>query len=923
MSPQSWARITELFEQALAHSAGERGRFLDTACGADAEVRAHVDSLLASHHQAEEESKRWSLVSDAVEDGDRIGPYVVLAKLGSGGMGDVFRVRDQRLGRDVALKILLPELAGDEEYTERFRREARAASVLEHPNICRLYDIGEWQGRPYITMELLEGQTLRQRLNSGPMELGEVLDVGIAVADALGAAHARGFVHRDIKPANIFLTANGQVKILDFGLAKRIRNALRPAAEEITLTNPRNVPGTPMYMSPEQILGDDADNRTDTFSLGVVLYEMAAGQTPFQGKTAADVFRRILGEPLLSPRALQPSLPAEVDRIILRALERDRDLRYQSALDLRAELRRVQRARDGARSEPEPQPATPRRGTALFWSLGVTASLVVAAVGFATHWKSRPTSANPTWLFAVDASEGSKDYPVFSPRGDRIAYSWTTPGGNASIYVKMLDAGRAVRLTAAGSAEIMPAWSPDGKYIAFVRPYGPQAGYYVMASLGGGEQKLAELYGLPPTLGGRNIDWSPDGTQVVIADRMAADEAPSIFAVSLVTHEKKKLVAGGAALGNPAFSPDGRSIAYTDGASYESYDLFVKPIDGGAPVQVTRDMQRIAGVTWTPDSRELVFSSNRSGLFTLWRVSSSGGTPRMEPGAGPDAYSPMLSRDGKRLAFVRCRMNVNLWETPLDGKAEPRNLTRATRLSAHPDISPDGARMAFASDRSGHWELWVSEITGENASRVTQFNSGVVASPRWSPDGRYLAFDARPEGHADVYLVGADGSGLKRITSGTSDDRNPTWSRDGKHLYFASDRSGKRQLWKAAITGGEPSLLMPVEAEYGVESADGKWIVYSHGGKLWKHPAAGGAPQELAPVRGHDFSLAGGSILFCAPGGTRTSVSRAGLASGKPIDLLSGIGPRAWGSIAVTPDGRRLVYDRIDRSDSEILVVEP
>lgn len=310
MTPDRWAKVTEIFDEALQVDAAARSQWLRDRCLNDQDLETQVRSLLLSHDQAEDDSGRWNAASSLLDDqAETIGPYRVLGRIGSGGMAEVYRVVDERLGREVALKMLLPELAGDAEFVERFRREARAASVLEHPNICRLYDIGEWRGRPYLTMELLEGQTLRERLHGRPLEISELLHIGAEIADALGAAHARGFVHRDIKPGNIFLTRSGQTKILDFGLAKRTKAARKLAPDEITLTNPRTVPGTPSYMSPEQILGEDADIRTDTYALGVVLYEMATGRVPFEGEGATNVFRKILSGIALPLRGSGPIFP--------------------------------------------------------------------------------------------------------------------------------------------------------------------------------------------------------------------------------------------------------------------------------------------------------------------------------------------------------------------------------------------------------------------------------------------------------------------------------------------------------------------------------------------------------------------------------------------------------------------------------------
>jgi Tol biopolymer transport system component len=928
VSPERWGQITKVFEEALAQCGPERAAFVREACGSDADLKAQVESLLSAHEDAEDESQRWQVVPEPIESGDHLDHYVVLGKLGAGGMGDVYRARDERLGREVALKILLPELAGDDEFTERFRREARAASVLEHPNICRLYDIGEWQGRPFLTMELLEGETLREHMQKGPVEVNDILRVGMGVADALGVAHARGFCHRDIKPANVFLTCSGDVKVLDFGLAKRTR-AARAAApgEDVTLTSRRNAPGTPQYMSPEQILGDDVDSRTDTYSLGVVLYEMAAGRTPFTGASANEVFRKALAETAPPVSQLRRNLPRELDRILRRAIERDKDLRYQSALDLKAELKALLRELTVG---PVPvSAAVPTRANRRWaWVAAVAIVLVAALVGAFLYRRATTPEHLPRYV-ALDASEGLKGGPVFSPQGDRIAFSWTPEGtANPSIFVKLVETGRAVRLTQTPSAEIMPAWSPDGSYLAFVRPGGPDAGYYIAGALGGGEQKVADLFVASNGILGRNLSWTPDGQHLVVADRMGAGEPVSIFTVSVRSRERQPLVQAkaGVVVANPAISPDGEWLAFTAGPNSDSGDLYARRLRDGATLRLTRDGRQIAGIAWTPDGKQLLFSSDRGGLFTIWRVDARGGTPELEPMAGPDAYQPSISRDGRRVAFVRLRENVNLWRIPLGpGKHEPAAWIRSTRHSVEPDVSPDGQRLAYASNRSGSWEIWVSDAESGGAGRgkVTTVSGGAVGSPRWSPDGQWIAYQASPSGQADLFLVAADGSARRQLTDHPANDEHPTWSADGRWLYFVSDRSGSPQIWRMSADGkGAPVALTRNGGEFAIEHNG--WLLYSRGTELWRTHLLDGRKERLADgILRHDFAVAGDSVYFSlATDSEFTAVDSIHLREGRRQRVLAGIGPRAWGSLALTPDGEELIYDRMDQCESEIVVIE-
>ncbi len=917
MDALRWAKVGELFDQALELRPDQRGEFLTEACEGDADLREQVESLLSAHEDAEVQSGRWRVEAGVVEEGARIGPYVVIGKLGAGGMGEVYRVKDERLGREVALKILLPELAGDKEFLERFRREGRAASVLEHANICRLYDVGEWEGRPFLTMELLDGETLRQRLDRCRMGVLEAVTVAISVAEALGAAHAEGFVHRDIKPANIFLTRGGEVKVLDFGLAKRMRSSV--AKDEITLTRRRSTPGTPLYMSPEQILAGEIDSRTDTFSLGVVLYEMVTGRPPFQGGSPNEIFRHILADRPTPPRQVEPALPAELDRILLRALERDCELRFQSALDLKAELKGLLRV------EPTAAVASAEHPPPRWWKIAA-ASLFTFLVGMAIgEFRVRTPSITTARYVAVDGSAGVKEGAVFSPQGDRIAYSWNPEGSASSaIYVKLIETGNAQRITKGIAPEVWPAWSPDGNYVAYARLVGSESGYYFLPALGGSETKIASIYNLPPFFAGRQLDWSADGATIWVADRLSPEGPPSLFRVSLRSREVTKLLeAPNQQLAHPAASPDGRRIAFTMGPSFDAQDIYVADVNKGNPRRVTTDGAPIAGIAWTPDGRELVYSSKRTGLFTLWRISAEGGAPRLETAAGPDAYGPSVSRDGRRLAFTRRILNINLWSVAVAGGAEPERIAWSTRRSLDPDVSPDGRRIAFSSDRTGWWEIWEADLDGGAPNLVTNLRASQAARPRWSPDGRFLSFDARQEGHADIYVVAADGGTARRLTSTPSEEEYPSWSHDGKYIYFTSNRTGQRELWRVPAVGGDPQQITEGGAETALEGPSGTEIVYARGRKLWRRQMADGSEQMICDVVENDFAVGGGGLFFVPPGPSDyRMVDWIDLRSGVRRRVLSGIGPRGPDSIGVTPDGSRLVYSRIDSNESETIIVE-
>ncbi|HYV32243.1 MAG TPA: protein kinase [Candidatus Binatia bacterium] len=635
--------------------------------------------------------------------GKTVSHYRILEKLGGGGMGVVYKAEDTKLHRFVALKFLPEMLTKDRQALERFQREAQAASALNHPNICTIHDIDEYEGQPFIVMELLEGETLRQRLVAPPsrrqgpaLQTDELLDLAIQIANGLDAAHSKGIFHRDIKPANIFITTQGQAKILDFGLAKLapVGAGLKPAptpgaeggggadaaaTESPTatidpeyLTSPGTAMGTIAYMSPEQALARQLDARSDLFSFGAVLYEMATGRPPFAGDSSAAIFDSILHKTPVSALRLNPELPAGLEAIINKALEKDREMRYQHASDLRADLKRLHRDTTSGRAAAAEAPGTTRPAEAApvtgakprgrrTW---LAAALAVAVLGGAAlaylYLRPGPRLARlPLRIVPFTSTTGQKSQPAFSPDGNAIAYSWKgEKNDNADIYVKLVGAGVPLRLTTDPGDDLSPSWSPDGRFIAFVRLSKGGDGYYLVPALGG-QRKLADSH--KDSEWGNYLDWSPDGKFLAVADRMSAQDQLRLLLISVESGEKKVVASPpDPFVASARFSPDGKFLAYVAGAGFLAQDIFLVPVSGGEAKRLTLDKRRVLGLAWTPSGNEILFSSDRGGLYSLWRVPVPGGTPEPVGSVGEDAYQPTVSRQGNRLAYLHEKWNSNV-----------------------------------------------------------------------------------------------------------------------------------------------------------------------------------------------------------------------------------------------------------------------
>ncbi len=796
--------------------------------------------------------------------GRDIAHYKILEKLGEGGMGVVYKAKDTKLKRDVAIKFLPRQIVASKDERQRFKIEAQAAAALNHPNIATIYAIEEHDEEIFIVMEYIDGRELRDIVGAyrnTPLPVDQIINYATQIAAGLQAAHEKGVVHRDIKSANLMVTDKGQIKIMDFGLAK--------VGGGPNITKAGSTVGTPYYMSPEQASGKPVDARTDIWAFGVVLYEMLTGELPFNGEYEQAITYAIINEAPLPLKKMRTNIPEFLQTIVDNCLAKNPDLRYRSVADVLREFKRkpessaIQLAKTLSDEETiSPKPSKNRT----FFLIGIISLLVIISAFLTIVLLRQPSleSNSEKVITRLTSSPGLEDEPAWSPDGKFIAYT-SNAGGNMNILVKPLGGGRLIRLVENDADDGQPSWSPDGSKLAFVSArdrgghlsialgIGPVQNYvigkggdiFLIPAFGGSPEKLID--------NGYYPSWSPNGRNIVFQSPRSGEM--DLWRIATTGGTPVQLTRDPDFDFHPAWSPDGKWIVYCSGIN-EVYNLKVISASGSTPRVLTDTPHFVLRPAWSPDGKYIIYASNRSGSINLWKIpfSTSNGSklPRSQQvtlGQGAD-QNVSVSPNGNKIVYSTVSVNLDIWEfTPSTGAY--RQITSETSEENFPRLSPDGKTLLITSDRGGLYGLWSIDLPNNKMQKLSRPDVDATQGS-WSPDGKQVAY--LQTGESENYLfVRLPGSLSPRKIAANSDlIEYPIWSPDGKKLAFMQKKNDAGNIWVFDLKLGKAKKIthMQNSAAFATWSPEGRFLTFqTQKGSirhLWIIPSGGGTPRQLS-----------------------------------------------------------------------------
>jgi serine/threonine protein kinase/Tol biopolymer transport system component len=790
--------------------------------------------------------------------GTRLGPYEIVAPLGAGGMGEVYRARDTRLERTVAVKVLSEELAGNPEALARFASEAKSVAALSHPNILALFDVGEADGVRYAVTELLEGETLRMAMGSSPMPPRRALDIARQVAEGLAAAHGKGIVHRDVKPENVFLTKDGHAKVLDFGLARHDVSRRDPGDTRsptlAAISEKGVVLGTVAYMSPEQARGTAADFRSDQFSLGTVLYEMLAGGKPFEAASVPEALTAIIRDEPESLEKRAPHVPAPVRWLVERLLAKEPSERFDSTRDVARDLMGL-RDHLSTWTLPSPAEAPARRRTARRASVVVVAALLLAFAAILGRWTAPPPLPPPRLTYIT--SSGRDANPAISPDGRLCAFT-SSRDGVSRIWLKQLADGSEVALT--GGPDLAPRFTPDSTSVFFIREGAAGPALFRVSALGGPPQRvLADAI---------EADLSADGARIAFV-RVRPSERGRAFELRVAGSDGsgERLVDTGNAfqMRSPRWSPDGTWIATARGEINVGSPWSVVLVDPATAekrvLPVPGGLGELSDVAWARGGRALVYGRRDQAIVPA----SPGAYYLQDVGTGAlrtIAFSTGLGQGldiagPGRLVVESLSIPTNLLEVPLTGGEKARRwLTQGSHVNFQPVVAGDGETLVFTSNRDGNSDIWELNRRTSAVRRLTSHPAS-DADVFLSRDGKNLLWSSTRTGHFEIWGAGGDGSAPHQISDDGADAENPSLSPDGSTVVYASFNEKKRGIWTIRPDGTNAKLLAPGLCILPEISPDGAWVsfVFQAGQGIQVVRLADGAPVFRIPnlPRGQGF----------------------------------------------------------------------